>query len=305
MLDSGRRAYVLTQLVGPVGVGDRVVVNTTAVDLGLGTGGWDVVHWNLARDEWSAPGPGPVMKLRYTSLQADTGAAEELPSYSEDDLRLPVVACSLHSQVACVAAVLKHLAPERRLVYVMTDGGALPMALSDLVADLRQAALLDATVTAAHAFGGDYEAVSLHSALHVARTVARADVVVAGMGPGGVGTGGGMGFSALEVAAILDATKALSGHPIAAVRYSQADPRDRHRGVSHHTRTVLELLLEAVAVAIPAGERPADERHEWRALDVDLDGYAASGLPMRSMGREDPLFFSAALAAGRALGQMT
>ncbi|HSH23230.1 MAG TPA: DUF3866 family protein, partial [Acidimicrobiales bacterium] len=62
-LDSGRRAYVLTGLVGPVAVGDPVVVNTTAVDVGLGTGGWDVVHWNLARSEWAVPGAGHVMKL--------------------------------------------------------------------------------------------------------------------------------------------------------------------------------------------------------------------------------------------------
>ena len=41
---------MLTQLTGRVDVGDAVVVNTTAVELGLGTGGWHVVHWNLARD---------------------------------------------------------------------------------------------------------------------------------------------------------------------------------------------------------------------------------------------------------------
>src|SRR3954447_23208875 len=73
----GERAYVLTGLTGPVAVGDRVVVNTTAVDLGLGTGGWHVVHWNLARDQWSGAGGGHVLKLRYTSLQVDTGVAEE------------------------------------------------------------------------------------------------------------------------------------------------------------------------------------------------------------------------------------
>ncbi len=69
----GERAYVLTQLIGTVAVGDRVVVNTTAVDLGLGTGGWHFVHWNLARDSWSEAGPGTVMKLRYTSLQVTRG----------------------------------------------------------------------------------------------------------------------------------------------------------------------------------------------------------------------------------------
>src|ERR1051325_1317797 len=88
----GERAYVLTELTGPVAVGDRVVVNTTAVDLGLGTGGWHVVHWNLARDEWRRPGGGHVMKLRYTSLQADTGAAEEHhPDVPSDLGGMPVV----------------------------------------------------------------------------------------------------------------------------------------------------------------------------------------------------------------------
>ena len=303
-LDSGRRAYVLTRLVGAVAVGDRVVVNTTAVDLGLGTGGWDVVHWNLAREEWSEPGPGHVMKLRYTSLQTDTGAGEELRAYTEGHLGLPVVACSLHSQMGCVAAVVKHLAPERRLVYVMTDGGALPMALSDLASGLREAGLLDATVTAGHAFGGDYEAVSLHSALQVAKTVAGADVVMAGMGPGGVGTGGGLGFSGIEVASILDATTALSGHPIAAVRYSEADPRHRHRGFSHHVLTALSLAHPRVSVPVPRGQaRPDLAEHDVVEVDVpDVPALLADrGLEVTTMGRtqaEDPLFYAYAGAAG-------
>src|SRR3954452_3088381 len=70
------RAYALTQLTGPVALGDRVVVNTTAVELGLGTGGWHVVHWNLSRSELVEPGPDHVMKLRYTSLQFDAGTDE-------------------------------------------------------------------------------------------------------------------------------------------------------------------------------------------------------------------------------------
>ena len=93
------RAYVLTQLTGPVAVGDGVVLNTTAVDLGLGTGGWHVVHWNLARDEFDEPGPGHIMKLRYTSLQVDTGAAEE---HDPDD-RAPTSAACRWSSAACTA----------------------------------------------------------------------------------------------------------------------------------------------------------------------------------------------------------
>jgi hypothetical protein len=112
------RAYALTDVTGPVAVGDEVVVNTTAVDLGLGTGGWHVVHWNLARPSWSAPGGGHIMKARYTSIQHEMEVASEVPGRSAagDDLGgVPVVACSLHSQVGVVAAVLGHLRPDLRV----------------------------------------------------------------------------------------------------------------------------------------------------------------------------------------------
>ncbi|MDP9071045.1 MAG: DUF3866 family protein [Actinomycetota bacterium] len=303
-LDSGRRAYVLTGLIGPVAVGDPVVVNTTAVDLDLGTGGWDVVHWNLARAEWTAAGAGHVMKLRYTSLQTDTGAAEEHWGYTEEDVRVPVVACGLHSLVPCVAAVVKHLAPERRLVYVMTDAGALPLALSDLVVALRIAGLLDATVTAGQAFGGDHEAVNLHSALSVARGVAGADVIVAGTGIGGVGTGRGLGFSAVDVAGVVDAAGGIGAHPIVAVRYSDADPRPRHRGVSHHVRTALSLARTPALVPVPRG-RPLPDLPGHEVVEVDVPDVPAllraAGLSVTSMGRgphDDPEFYAYAGAAG-------
>ncbi len=179
---SGRPAYVLTDLIGPVAVGDLVVVNTTAVDLALGSGGFDVVHWNLSRSEWDSPGGGHVMKLRYTSLQVDTGAAEDDPSFSPpSDLGgLPVVVCTLHSQVGCVAGAFHHLAPSRRLVFVMTDSAALPIALSDLVASFVASGALVSTVTSGQAFGGEFEAVNEYSALQVAAALARADAIVVG-----------------------------------------------------------------------------------------------------------------------------
>src|SRR5262249_26651529 len=146
------RASGLTELVGPVAAGDRVVLNTTAVELGLGTGGWHVVHWNLARDAWARDGGGHIMKLRYTSLQVDVAAGEEdHPDLPATVPGLPVVACSLHSQVGVVAAVARHLRPGCRLAYVMTDGAALPLALSDLCHGLRERGIVDVTVTAGHA----------------------------------------------------------------------------------------------------------------------------------------------------------
>jgi hypothetical protein len=314
------RAYVLTRLTGDVTAGDRVVVNTTAVELGLGTGGWHVVHWNLARDAWSEPGPGHVMKLRYTSLQADVGCAEEHAPELAGAASIggmPVVAAGLHSQVAAAAVAFKHAAPAARLAYVMTDGAALPLALSDLVDALRGAGLVDVTVTCGHAFGGDLEAVSVPAALVVARHVARADAAVVAMGPGIVGTGTRLGHTGLEVGGVLDAAVALGGVAIAALRASDADPRERHRGVSHHTRTALTLATRSrVAVALPAVGGTIEAR--LRA-DLDASGIAdrhdvvpvppvgivrlleRHGLHVTSMGRpaaDDPVLFEAAAAAG-------
>src|SRR6187402_1676933 len=206
--DGPERAYVLTQLTGRVDPLDDVVVNTTAVELGLGTGGWHVVHWNLAREGWSERGPGHIIKSRYTSLQADVGSSEEhLESLAEVESidGMPVVAAALHSQVPAVALAVKESAPDARVAYVMTDGAGLPIALSDLVATLCDRGVVDATITCGHAFGGDYEAVSIFSALAVARHVAHADVTVVAMGPGIVGTNTRLGFSGMEVGAILDA----------------------------------------------------------------------------------------------------
>jgi hypothetical protein len=298
------RAYVLTQLTGPVAVGDAVVLNTTAVELGLGTGGWHVVHWNLARDSWAEPGPGHIMKLRYTSLQVDTGAAEEAhPDLPVSLDGMPVVVGSLHSQLAPVVVALRAHHPGARVAYVMTDGAALPVALSDLVHAMRSTGLLDVVITAGHAFGGDLEAVSVPSALTLARHVARADVAVVAMGPGVVGTGSTLGTTAIEVAAVLDSAAALAGTPVAVLRMSDADARPRHRGVSHHSRTALDLTRSRVLVAVPEGVSVTLERHDVRQV-VTPDVAAlleAAGLRVTTMGRgpgEDPTFFAAAGAAG-------
>ena len=290
VLVDGERAYVLTQLVGPVAVDDRVVVNTTAVELGLGTGGWHVVHWNLSRDAWSTSGPGHIMKLRYTSLQVDTGAGEEGTALPERIDGLPVVVCGLHSQLPCVAVVVRHLRPTARIAHVMTDGGSLPIALSDTVHQLRMEGIVDLTITAGHAFGGDVEAVNVHSALALAAHHG-ADVVIASIGPGVVGTGTKLGHTGLDVVTTADAAAALGGTPIIAVRFSEADERERHQGPSHHTMTAVELAARQLVVASPD--------------DVDVPDVAAllerAGLRITTMGRtpaEDPAFFAWAGAAG-------
>lgn len=304
-----QRAYNLPNLTGFVAVGDSIMVNTTAVELGLGTGGWHVIHANLTRPTVGHRGPGHIMKMRYTSLQADVGSYEEhhpeLPSSLDGT---PVVVCSLHSQMGVVAATFGELAPRKRLVYVMTDGAALPLALSDLVRDLVSKDLLAATVTAGHAFGGDAEAVNVPSALCIARHAFRADAIVVAMGPGVVGTGSELGTTAIEVGPALDAARVLGGRPIVCVRSSSADNRDRHRGVSHHTHTSLRFCQGAEVAwpknpEQPIAEVPAFDGHTVAHVTTPdvaavLTGF---GLRITTMGRtvnQDRLFFDMAAAAG-------
>ena len=329
--DGPERAYVLTQLTGPVAPGDRVVVNTTAVELGLGTGGWHVVHWNLAREEWREQGAGHVLKARYTSLQVDVGSTEEhepVLADAADVGGMPVVAAGLHSQVPAVAAAFKTVAaeygaPGARLVYVMTDGAGLPLALSDLVAALTGRGLLDATVTCGQAFGGDFEAVSIFSALTVARHVGGADAVVVAMGPGVAGTGTRLGFSAVEVGPVLDAVTAVGGRPVACLRASFADPRPRHQGLSHHSATALGLACRSrVTVPLPLVGGPEEEalragmaaagldaRHDVVAVkppDI-LELFEKHSLAVTSMGRPaaaDPVLFACAAAAGMVAAEL-
>lgn len=310
---NGDRAVVLTGLIGTVEVGDDVICNTTAVELGLGTGGWHYVHWNLARVRLDQPGPDHVMKLRYTSLQFDAGTSELALDDTPPTLEgIPVVACLLHSQAVMVAATIRYLRPDARIVYVMTDGAALPLAISDLAAAAVRTGVISATVTAGHAFGGDLEAVAVPSALTMARHHLSADVIVVGMGPGVAGTATTLGTTSTEAAAVLDAARALGGIPILAVRASSGDPRARHRGVSHHTDAVLRLTLAVPEVAAVPDElraSPWSDRFELVELDLPVatdppdagDVLTHLDLQITTMGRclaEDPLFFAAACAAG-------
>jgi hypothetical protein len=318
-----RRASAYPSLTGPLEAGDRVVVNTTAVDLALGTGGEDFVLWPLGRRSAGTMSGGHVMKLRYTPVQMDTLVAESQESRHHDALAgveslegMPVVACGLHSQVAAAAAVAKARDPGVRIAYVMTDGGALPLAVSELVAGLRDRGLLDVTVTCGHAFGGDLECVNVYSALLAARWVARAAVAIVSIGPGVVGTGTPLGHTGMDQGQSLAAAGGLGGSPVAALRISFADPRPRHRVVSHHsiaalrfgalcrcTVAVPELEPERAArVAARLEEAGIPSRHDVRVVDAadTLAVLEARGLAPTTMGRkahEDPEIFAGAGAA--------
>lgn len=310
-------AYV--PLVGMPAVGDRVLLNTTALDLSLGTGGAAIVVAIPDRLPVDVPLKGHIVKARYTPLQATVLAADEQGSPHHDVLRdaddidgMPVVVADLHSALPAILAGVRCERPSARVVYVMSDGGALPLWFSRTVSQLRAADWLAATVTVGQAFGGDVETVTVHTGLLAARLVLHADLVVVTQGPGNLGTGTRWGFSGVASGEAINAVNVLGGRAVAALRVSDVDPRERHRGVSHHSLTALgRVALSPADVVVPMLETPlasavASLGTLHRLVEVSIDGLddalRACPVPLSSMGRsydEDPSYFLAAAAAGR------
>ena len=317
------KAVNYVRLLGRVEAGERVLLNTTAVRAGLGTGGYHFVMKRAGKEEKPAE-VGRIVKLRYTPLQFRCRTVEEQESpYREaveacDGLAgMPVIVAGLHSQIAPAAAAVKGLSPEARVAYVMTDTAALPLVFSTLAASLKEAGLIDGTITVGQAFGGDYEAVNVYSGLLAARAVVGADVAIVAQGPGNVGTDTEWGFGSIAQGEHINAVGTLGGTPVAVPRISFADPRARHRGVSRQTLVALgRVALVAALVAVPAMDperlefvhRQLDdegitERHEVMVAkgEIGLETLVEKGVEVKSMGRspaEDPEFFLAAGAAG-------
>jgi Protein of unknown function (DUF3866) len=293
----GSPCIAFTRLTGPVEVGDTVLVNAQARDLELGSGGFDILYANLTRGLSLPAAEGAhVMALPYAPGQAAFRTGEESVPLAEDIEGLPVVCCGLHSQLAPVCGALAGM----RVAYVQLGGGALPVSLSDTVRALRTRRLLDVAIGVAPCFDGDYDCVSAASALLLARSKG-ADVAVCAIGPGIVGTGTSFGHGGVAVAAAANAAAALGGRAVVAPRVSNRDPRERHRGVSHHTRDALRLCLGELLVAWPADLPGGDWDVRCRPVDVEGWQERCAGLPLSHMGRDagdDPWFFAAAFAAG-------
>ena len=287
------------ELTGPVAHDDEVLVNTQARKLELGSGGFDVLYANLTRGlELPAEVGAHVVKLPYTPTQFAALHAEEGAELATELGGMPVLCCSLHSQLAAACA---GLGEGVRVAYVQLEGGALPLGLSDTVRALKERGLLASTVSQGACFGGEVECVNVASALAWAAGAGHQAVVCA-VGPGIAGTGSRLGHGGVAAAAAVNFASALGGSPVLAVRVSSADERERHRGVSHHTRAVVELCLGDVKIAWPKGL----EAPEWLESreEVDVEGWeeACAGLPLSHMGRGpdvEPWFFAASFAAGR------
>lgn len=320
--DDTVRALAYPPLVGSPEVGDRVLLNVSALSLGLGTGGYAMVVALPDRLPADSTFVGHAVKARYTPLQPVVLAADEEASplraslAAADDLGgAPVVVADLHSALPAILAGVLATRPSTRVAYVMTDGGALPAWFSRTLSALRP--LLVGTVTTGQAFGGDLEATNLHSGLLAAAVGLWADVAVVAQGPGNLGTGTAWGFSGVATGEAVNAAAVLGGRPVGSLRISAADPRPRHRGVSHHSLTAYgRVALAPADLVVPAGLEaslaadvaaalaPLEKRH--RVVEVPVDGLdeALRALPVRlsTMGRDldaDHAYFLAAAAAGR------
>jgi hypothetical protein len=208
----------------------------------------------------------------------------------------------------------------------MTDGCGLPAACSRTATALHEHGWIDATITTGQAFGGDLEAVTVHTGLLAARLVVGADIAVIAQGPGNLGTGTRWGFSGVAAGEAVNAAATLRGRPVASLRVSGGDARPRHLGVSHHSLTAygrVALARADVPVPVPTASvegltgwgRPLTARireqvaplsRSHRLVDVPtgpelVDALAAAPVRLSTMGRglaEDPAAFVAAAAAG-------
>jgi len=320
--DGEMRALAYPSVVGVPQVDDEVLLNTTAWAQQLGTGGYAMVVAVPDRLPPDPAGPGHLVKGRYTPLQVSVQGVDEQETEHHatiaeaDDLGgMPVVVADLHSALPAILIGLLATDPDLRVAYVMTDGAALPAAFSRTLDAL--APSLAGVITVGQAFGGDLEAVTVHTGLLAARHVLGADVAIVTQGPGNLGTGTPWGFSGVAAGEACNAVTVLGGQAIGALRISDADPRPRHRGVSHHSLTAFgRVALGGVTLIAPRGlsselggqvdEDLAGQPERNPVVWVDTDNLdAALGLspvPLRTMGRgypEERAYFLAAAAAGR------
>jgi len=326
-LEAGEVRSVINydDLTGEVNLNDEVILNTTAIELDLGTGGYDFVIHIVGNEPRDLKGSGHIMKMRYSPLQVRCLSVEEEDSQYHEAIKdfdtldkHPVIIGSLHSMVAPVAMVLNELSKKSlKVAYIMTDGAALPLKLSNTIAKLKDRGLLTTTITIGHAFGGDLEAVNIYSGLIAAKEVAKADVTIVAMGPGIVGTGTKYGFTGLEQGEIINAVRVLAGFPIAIPRVSFSDSRSRHLGLSHHSLTTLhKVALKEAIVGLPKlsgikGERLKAQLNEFnlatkhnikyrngRDILKIIDQYDIKVSTMGRDEKEDPEFFMTAGIAG-------
>lgn len=314
------KAIVYPEITGDVSIGDFVKLNTTAIDLNLGTGGYHFVVSNKSTYEINSNSSGHIMKLRYTPIQIKCSTIEEMyPSIinSFESLdKMPIAIGSIHSMLPAIAAVIKENRSNCKIAYIMTDGGALPIAFSNIVRTLKEKRLIDTTITCGNAFGGDLETVNLYTALIGAKYIAKCDAAIVIMGPGHVGTGTRLGFSGIEISNHAHIVYSMGGIPICIPRISFKEKRERHYGISHHFLTAMgSYCLVSCHMAFPwfsdnenkfiigqYKQFELDKKHSISFLyENTISTMEKNNLYVKTMGRtirEDTAFFRTAGACG-------
>ncbi len=254
------KAINYTKICGEIDIGDIVVLNTGAVYLGLGTGGYNFVIHNYKNEvkDFSTD-IGHIIKLRYTPFQVKCLAVEEPGSPYHSIIKentevdnLSVFIGQLHSMLAPLVFLLKYYNKDIKIGYIMTDSACLPIDYSDTVRYLKKGELLNDTITCGQAFGGDFETVNIYTALIAAKEELKADVILLTPGPGVVGTFTRYGHSGIEQGEHIDRVRKLQGLPIVIPRISFSDSRERHFGLSHHTLTALgEIASQSAYLPLP------------------------------------------------------
>ena len=154
---------------------------------------------------------------------------------SPDDLRgLPVVCCSLHSQLAPVCA---GIGPEPASRSSSSRAARSPSLSRTLCGRSKRQGLLETRWRSGPCVDGDVACVTPASAL--AWCAERGSTSSSADRARIVGTATRLRARGLAAAAAARGHAALGGSPILVARISGADQRERHHGVSHHLRAVL------------------------------------------------------------------
>lgn len=324
-----QKAVNYNKITGDVNIGDKIVVNTTAVDLSLGTGGYHFVLFNYDNKEKNLSDKGHIIKLRYTPMQIKTLCVEEQDSIYHEKIKAfngleksIFVVGTLHSMIAPISAMIKWLNPKINITYIMTDGGALPIQFSRTVRTLKELKIINNTITVGHSFGGDYECVNIYTGLITAKEILNSDVTIISMGPGIVGTGTKYGFSGIEQGYIIDGINNMGGFSFAVPRISFSDYRKRHQGISHHTLTCLGNMTNTCTnIILPLLSKKKIDYFNAQLKKFDIDkkhniiyedgsdiikALDYFGLDVNTMGRtfeEDKDYFIALGAVGKGVAK--
>ena len=239
------------------------------------------------------------MKLPYTPLQVAALHAEEEGGLAAALGGMPVVCCSLHSQVAPVCA---GIGEGVRVAYLQLPGGALPVSLSDTVRALKERGLVEVAVAVGACVDGDVACVSIASGARVGRGAGTFDVAVCAIGPGSSEP------AALSATAGWPPRTRRTRRPRSAAarpcrsRLGRRCPRAASGRLPSHALGARPLLGRGGVRLARRFEALPRASSRTSTSTSAAGARRRAGLPLEHMGRgpdDDPSFFAAAYAAGK------